>query len=95
MRNWPPTWDFRSNKWGGLGTIRVAPVAVKLPIVHYCYLAVIRGLPLTLSDRLIRFLVWLRDFPMLAGVRLLDRATGPGPETGDNRDAVVQGGSVA
>jgi hypothetical protein len=37
------------------------------------------------ETRLIRFLAWLRDLPMLAGLWLLDRAAGPYPETKADR----------
>jgi len=37
------------------------------------------------ETRLTRFLDWLRDLPMLAGLWLLDRATGPYPETEADR----------
>jgi hypothetical protein len=35
--------------------------------------------------RLARFLDWLRDLPMLAGLWLLDRAAGPYPDTEGER----------
>jgi hypothetical protein len=37
------------------------------------------------ETRLTRFLDWLRDLPMLAGLWLLDRVAGPYPETEADR----------
>jgi hypothetical protein len=40
---------------------------------------------MTKDSRLTRFLDWLRDLPMLAGLWLLDRVAGPYPETEADR----------
>jgi hypothetical protein len=40
---------------------------------------------MTKDSRLTRFLDWLRDLPMLAGLWLLDRVAGPYPETQADR----------
>jgi hypothetical protein len=50
-------------------------------------LAAIRAILGSMNEetRLTRFLDWLRDLPMLAGLWLLDRAAGPYPETKADR----------